>query len=71
MDIIGVAVNENGEKFLAWALISIERDSESETATATIYVVDAADVTNTTSITKEFDRSHKIEKRVDKISTKN
>ena len=67
---IGVAVNENGEKFLVWTLISIEKDSESETATATIYVVDASDATNTTNVTKEFDRSHKIEKRVDKISNK-
>ncbi len=67
---IGVAVNENGEKYLVWALKSVERDSESETVTATIYVVDAGDATNTTSMTKEFDRSHKIEKRIDKISNK-
>lgn len=67
---IGVAVNENGDKYLVWVLKSIERDSESETGTATIHVVDAADAINTTSITKEFDRSHKIEKRVDKISNK-
>ena len=67
---IGVAVNENGDKYLVWALKSVERDSESETATATIYVVDAADATNTTSITKEIDHSKKIEKRVDKLSNK-
>ena len=67
---IGVAVNENGDKYLVWALKSVERDSESETATATIYVVDAADATNTTSITKEIDHSQKIEKRVDKLSNK-
>jgi len=54
---IGVAVNENGDKFLVWTLISIEKDSESETATATIYVVDAADADNTTTITKEIDHS--------------
>ncbi len=54
---IGVAVNENGDKYLVWTLKSIEKDSESETATATIYVVDAANADNTATITKEFDRS--------------
>ena len=67
---VGVAVNENGEKYLVWALKSVERDSDSEAVTATIYVVDAGDATNTTSMTKEFDRSHKIEKKIDKISNK-
>ncbi len=59
---IGVAVNENGDKFLVWTLISIEKDSESETATATIYVVDAGNVNNTTTITKEIDHSMMDEK---------
>ena len=54
---IGVAVNENGDKYLVWTLKSIEKDSESETATAIIYVVDAGDADNTATITKEFDRS--------------
>ena len=54
---IGIAVNENGDKYLVWTLKSIEKDSESETAIATIYVVDAANVDNTTTITKEFDHS--------------
>ena len=53
---IGVAVNENGDKFLAWTLKSIEKDSESETVIATIYVVDAGDSNNTTIVTKEIDR---------------
>ena len=56
---IGVAVNDNGDRFLVWALKSIEKDSESETVTATIYVVDAGDSDNTTTITKEIDRSEK------------
>ena len=56
---IGVAVNENGDRFIVWALKSIEKDSESETAIATIHVVDAGDVNNTTTITKEIDRSEK------------
>lgn len=54
---IGVAVNENGDKYLVWTLKSIEKDSESETVTATIYVVDAGDANNTTTITKEFDHT--------------
>jgi len=55
---IGVAVNENGYKSLAWILMSIEGDSESETATATIYVVDAGGVEETATVTKEFDHSN-------------
>lgn len=56
---IGVVTNENGDKFLAWTLKSVEKDSESETATATIYVVDAGDADNTATITKEIDRSER------------
>ena len=56
---IAIAVNENGDRYLTWALKSIEKDSESETVTATIYVVDAGDVNNTTTIIKEFDHSEK------------
>ena len=54
---IGVAINEDGDKYLTWMLKSIEKDLESETVTATIYVVDAGDVDNTSIVTKEFDRS--------------
>jgi len=56
---IGVVTNENGDKFLVWTLKSIEKDSESETATVTIYVVDAADAGNTATITKEIDHSER------------
>jgi len=59
---IGVVVNENGYKSLAWTLKSIQRDSESETVIATIYVVDAGDADNTAIITKEFDHSNWNEK---------
>ena len=54
---IGIAVNENGEKFVVWKLVSIDKDEESETATATIHVVDAADSDNTATVTKEFDKT--------------
>ena len=59
---IGVVINQNDDKFLVWMLKSIERNSESEIAIATIYVVDAGNADNTTSITKEFDRSTWIDK---------
>ncbi len=52
---IGIAVNENDDRFLVWALKSIEKDSESGIVTMTIHIVDAADVNNTAVITKEFD----------------
>ena len=59
---LGVAVNENGEKYLVWKLVSINKDSESGTATATINIVDAGDADNTTLVTKEFDKSSPQEK---------
>jgi len=57
---LGVVVNENDDKFLVWILANVERDTESETAVATIYVVDAGNLSNTTTITKEIDLSKKI-----------
>ena len=69
---IGVVTNENGDKYLVWTLKSIERDSESETATATIYVIDAGDANNTATVTQEIDYSkrdgkfnHSGDKRAD------
>jgi hypothetical protein len=52
---IGKVENENGEKFIAWILASI--DKSEETVTANIFIVDAGDATNTTQVTKEFDPS--------------
>ena len=52
-------VNENDDKFLVWILVNVEKDRESETAIATIYVVDAGDLLNTATITKEIDLSEK------------
>jgi hypothetical protein len=56
---LGVVVNENDDKFLVWILANVEKDSESETAIATIFVVDAGDLSNTATITKEIDLSEK------------
>ena len=41
-------------KNFLWKLVEVNRDSESQTATITIHVVDAADAENTTTVTKEF-----------------
>ena len=59
---IGIAVNENGEKFVVWKLISMDKDEESDTISATINIVDAADATNKATVTKEFDHSMKSTK---------
>jgi len=56
---LGVVVNENDDRFLVWILANVEKDAEFETAIATIYVVDAGDLSNTATITKEIDLSEK------------
>ena len=78
---IGAVINENGDKYVAWLLKSFEKDSESEIVTATIYVVDAGDASNTTTVTKEFehpkmngkfgydgDRQAKLDQKIDRLS---
>ena len=60
---IGMAVNENGDKFVAWMLAEMNMDnSESETMSTTVFVVDAADATNTAQVTKEYDHSMMMNK---------
>ncbi len=54
---LGMAVNEDGEKFLVWKLVEFNKDSDSETATMTIYIVDAGDADNTAKVTKDFDKA--------------
>ena len=54
---IGMAINENNEKYVVWVLAEKNRDSESQTTTATIFVVDAGELSNTVQVTKEFDHS--------------
>ena len=49
----GMAINENGEKFVVWMLAEMDKDySESEATSTTVFVVDAADVTNTAQTTR-------------------
>ena len=54
---LGAVVNENDDKFLVWILANFEKNSESGIVTATIYIVDAGDSSNTTQITREINRS--------------
>jgi hypothetical protein len=54
---IGKVENENGEKFIAWILASINKSEE--TVAVNIFIVDAGDANNTTQVTKEFDPSMK------------
>lgn len=65
---IGAVINENGDKYLVWTLKSVEKDSESGIATVTIYVIDAANVTNTATVTREIDQSERDGKSIDRIS---
>lgn len=57
---IGIVTNENGEKFLTWNLVSV--DKKSEKMTATIHIVDAGNAENTAQVTKEFSHSWKMQK---------
>jgi len=53
---LGIAVNEDGDKFLVWKLVEFNKDAESETGSMTIYIVDAGNAGNTKIVTKEFDK---------------
>ena len=60
---IGMAVNENGDKFVVWLLAEMNMDdSESDNMITTVFVVDAADATNTAQVTKEYDHSEMMAK---------
>lgn len=54
---IGIAENGEGNKYVVWTIASMNKDVESETMTANIFVVDAGDATNFTTFTKTFDHS--------------
>ena len=63
---IGMAANENGDKFVVWMLAEMNMESESEDMSTTVFVVDAADATNTIQVTKEFDHSMMMAEGKDK-----
>jgi len=54
---IGIAKDGEGNKYVVWIIVSIDKDSESETVTKNIFVVDAGDAANFTTVTKSFDHS--------------
>ena len=53
---IGIAVNDAGEKFLVWKLVSMNKNDDG-TKTATIYVIDALKGYKITTIEKSFEHS--------------
>ena len=59
---IGIAKDGEGNKYVVWTIASIDKDSESETMTVNIFVVDAGNADNFTTITKTFDHSKMKEK---------
>jgi thiol:disulfide interchange protein len=55
---LGIAVNDKGDKFLVWKLVEFIKDSDSETGTMTIYIVDAGDAgIPHVKVTKDFDKA--------------
>jgi len=59
---IGIAKDGEGNKYVVWTIVSKNKDVESETMTKNIFVVDAGDATNFTTVTKTFDHSKMKEK---------
>ena len=64
---LGKVVNENNEKFIIWKLIEKNKDADSDTIIKTILVVDAADITNTATLTKEYDHSMKEDRHSNEV----
>ncbi len=60
---IGIVTNENGERFLAWNLVSMGKNSDG--MSVTIHIVDAGNAGNTAQITKQIDHSWKIKHQDD------
>ena len=71
---IGIAKDGQDNKYVVWKIISVDRDEESQTKTKNIFVVDAGDSTNFTSISKTIDhskmKSDKIDKKIEKFQQK-
>ena len=54
---IGIAKDGEDNKYVVWTITSMNKDTESETMTASIFVVDAGNADNFTTVTKTFDHS--------------
>ncbi|MDH3312058.1 MAG: hypothetical protein OEM28_02790 [Nitrosopumilus sp.] len=66
---IGMVVNENDVKSVAWILVAMNMDgTDSEKMSKTIFIVDAADVNKTAQKTKEFDHSMTMKHKEKKYS---
>ena len=50
---LGKAVNDSGEYYLIWKLVSVNHDTESDTKTFTVYVLDAGTGDLLTTMSKE------------------
>ena len=59
---IGIAKDDEGNKYVVWTIASMDKDSESNTMTVNIFVVDAGDATNFTQVSKTFDHTKMMEK---------
>ena len=71
---VGIVKDGEGNKYVVWTITSIDRDAESQTKNKNIFVVDAGDSTNFTSITKTFDHSKmngdKTDRNIEKFQQK-
>ena len=63
---IGIAKDGDGNKYLVWKVASMNKDSDSESVTANIFVVDAGDASNFATVTKTFDHFAKDRMHGDK-----
>jgi len=59
---IGIAENGEGNKYVVWTVSSMNKDTESETMTVNIFVVDAGNADNFATVTKTFDHSKMTER---------
>ncbi len=67
---IGVAVNENYDKFLVWIVVEREYNPETFTGVKYFHIVDAADISNVTTVTQEIDNTDRIQKKIDRLDQK-
>ena len=67
---IGIAQNGEGNKYVVWTIVSVNKDTESETMTRNIFVVDAGNPDNFTTVTNTFDHSQMKERMHGDMSAK-
>ena len=56
---LGVVDDGAGNKYLAWTIVSIDKDAETNVVTSNVFVVDAGDAKNFAQMTQTFDRPMK------------